>query len=149
MKKKIYLEDSNNQLNFVAKLPYAPSIPGYILVKKEFVDNIDATDSAVYPFRNFEDAVRLNVNNNAIMNEFFRMSVVVNFSPDLAIVGQTLQVNLAGYETTELHWMSGKWLVTGTEHYVKDSRYYTKYFLCRPALNNLPTSINPESLYKV
>jgi hypothetical protein len=148
-KKVIYVEDSLSQISFVANLPYQPAIPGYTLMKKEYVDNVKVTDVSIYPYRNFEDAVRLNVNNNGVMNEFFQVSVTVDFAPDLAVVGQTALLRIAGYETTKDHWMNGRWLVAGAEHFQKDGRYYSKYLLSRPALNSLPADVNPETLYKV
>jgi hypothetical protein len=148
LKKLIYVEDSATQISFAANLHYKPAIPGYTLLKKDYVDNVKVTEVSIYPFRNFEDAIRLNVNNNGVMNEFFQVSITVDFAADLATVGQTLTLKFAdATDTTKAHWLSGKWLIAGAEHFLKEGRYFTKYLVCRPALDVLPPSVTPESLY--
>jgi hypothetical protein len=151
-KKTLYAENPHPDvaLSFVAKLPYQPPIPGYTLMKKEFIDSVASTDAAVFPFRTFEDIVRLNTNNNAVMNEYFQLSVTVDFAADLATVGTPVQIKLAGADPTADHWMNGKWLVVAAEHSQhsdKGMRYYSKYLLSRPALDNLPMDIDPSTLY--
>jgi len=151
-KKVLYAEDTHPDVSrsFVAKLPYKSVIPGYTLMKKDFIDNIvSGTDATVFPFRSFEDVTRLNTNNNAVMNEYFEVSVSVDFAADVATVGSTVQLKLAGDNPTKEHWLNRKWLVIASEHsqHVDQLRYYSKYLLARPAIDRLPDSIDSAGLY--
>lgn len=149
--KRVYIENTDPKvgLSFVAKLPYYSNIPGYTLIKKDFIDSIalNGTEAVVYPFREFEDTLRLNANANASMNEFFQLSITVDFVPDIVQVGSTVQVNLAGIDDTKAHWMNGIWLVIASEHFLREGRYYSKYMIARPAISNLPSNIDAASLY--
>ena len=149
--KRVYVENTDPSvgLSFVAKLPYHSTIPGYTLMKNDFIQSValNGTDAAVYPFREFEDVLRLNINNNGIMNEFFQLSVTVDFVPDIVRVGSTVQVKLAGIDTTKDHWMNGTWLAIASEHFLREGRYYSKYMLARPAISSLPSNIDAASLY--
>ena len=150
--KRIYAENANPavRLSFVAQLPYKSSIPGYTLIKKDFIDSValNGTDAAIYPFREFEDVLRLNINNNSAMNEFFQLSITVDFSPDIVHAGSTVEVKLAGTDASKGHWMNGIWLVTASEHFLREGRYYSKYMIARPAIGSLPSSVDAASLYK-
>ena len=149
--KRVYVENTNPKvgLSFVAKLPYFSSIPGYTLMKKNFIEGLadNGTSASVFPFREFEDVLRLNANNNGAMNEFFKLSITVDFSPDVITAGSTVQVNLAGMDGTLPHWMNGIWLAITTEHFLSEGRYYSKYMLARPAIKTLPSDIDAASLY--
>lgn len=152
-KKHLYVENPHPDvgLSFVAELPYQSAIPGYTLMKDDFIQGITAgTDASVFPFRTFDDVLRLNTNSNGIMNEYFELSVSVDFAADLATVGSTVLVKLAGLNpAVEEHWMNGKWLVVASEHaqHSNEMRYYSKYLLARPAIDKLPTGIDAASLY--
>jgi hypothetical protein len=151
-KKILYAENPHPTvgLSFVAKLPYQSVIEGYTLMKKDFIDSIaTGTDASIFPFRTFEDIVRLNINNNGVMNEYFEVSVSVDFAADIATVGKTVTVKLAGADPTKGHWMNGKWLIIASEHsqHKDEMRYYSKYLLARPAIDNLPSGIDAASLY--
>lgn len=152
-KKKVYVEDPHPDVNlsFVVDLPYQSAIPGFTLMKKEFIDSITSgTDAAIFPFRTFDDVLRLNVNNNGNMNEYFEVSASVDFAADLATVGTTINLNLAnGVDPTRQHWLNGKWLVVASEHsqHADEMRYYSKYLLARPAVDGLPSGIDSSTLY--
>ena len=153
-KKILYVENPHPDvgLSYVARIPYSSSIPGFTLMKKDLIDNITVgTDAAIFPFRDFEDILRLNINNNAVMNEYFELSTTVDFAADLVTVGSTVQVKLAGTDSVESeHWMNGKWLVIASEHSQLENhmRYYSKYLLARPAIDKLPDTLDSASLYK-
>jgi len=151
-KKLLYVENPHPSvgLSFVAKLPYQSAIEGYTLMKDEFIQGITTgTDAAIFPFRTFDDILRLNTNNNGVMNEYFELSTTVDFAADVATVGTTVLVKLSGVDPTKGHWMNGKWLVVASEHsqHEDQQRYYSKYLLARPAIDNLPSSIDASSLY--
>ena len=151
-KKKVYVENPHPDVNltFVATTPYQSSIPGYTLMKKEFIDSIvGGTDGSIFPFRSFEDILGLNANNNSSMNEYFQVATTVDFAADLATVGTTVQLKLAGIDPEKDHWMNGKWLVVATEHFLKEGRYFSKYLLSRPAIDKLPENIDSASMYNI
>lgn len=147
-KKIVYVEDSSIHTNYIATIPYSSAIPGYTLMRKDYINNVKATSATIYPFRLFEDVVRLEANNSGIMNEFFAVSVVVDLVIDVATVGATVDLVLAGQTVNDAHWMSGKWLIMNTDHFQKGGKYYSRLLLARPAVSDLPSDLGSGYLYK-
>lgn len=153
IKKYLYVEEPVSQSTLRAQLSYQSAIPGYVLIKKDLVDKVTSasgvTEASIIPFRDFGDAIRVDVNDTAIMDEFFQIEVTTELSLDGATVGTPVELRLAGDPPSTKHWASGKWLVTDTEHFTKDDRYFTKLHLGRPAIDakSMPNNIDKDRLY--
>jgi len=153
LKKKLYVEDSDTQVSFRAGSNYKSPIPGYTLLKKGLISGIDATSSDIVPFRAFSDGVRLSVNRNSVMNEFFEIGLTTSLCMEVGSVGKTVDLRLLstqgmgdGEQTP--HWANGKWLITASEHFMKEGQTFSKLLLARPAIN-LPDELNPDDYYKL
>lgn len=151
-KKTIYVEAPEAKVTFGAEMWYMPSIPGKVLINKSYLQAIASGVSTVniLPFREFEDAVRLDVNSNSVMDEFFQIEIVTTLSLDVVNIGEPIKLKLAGAESRVDHWASGTWLVTRATHFSNDGNYYTKLALAKPAMDDTtvwPGTVDPSTLY--
>ena len=129
-KKTVYVESSSDRVTFLAQMPYYPSIPGYVLVQNSLIEDVSAASgsitSNILPFRDFEDAIRLDVNSNSIMDEFFQIKVTTTLAIDVVQVGSPIELRLMGEpyatDSKKTHWANGKWLVTRAKHFSIDGK---------------------------
>lgn len=149
IKKLMYVDDSESHLSYRILAAYHASLPGYSLLKKGFVDSTLALASEVYPFRSFADSVRLSLNRNSIMNEFFEISVTTTPCFEVGAVGYPAQLRLVESNPNRSHWANGKWLITQSEHGMRNGEKFSKLRLSRPAVDSLPGDLNAEEFYKL
>jgi hypothetical protein len=149
LKRKIYIENIADHVTFVANTYYHSVVPGYTLIRKDFVASIDTSEAVVFQHRNFEDALRLNSNILGVMNEFFEVSVTIPLAIDVAQVGKTAILFLMNSDPSQPHWANGKWVIVAAEHFEKDGVYFSKLLLAKPSIPGLPTAIeDPEKYLK-
>lgn len=149
-KKTILVDAPDIKTAFKAQMLYSSSIPGRVLLKQAYLDAMASGVAVVniLPFREFEDAIRLDVNSNSIMDKFFQIEVITTIAVDVAVVGMPIKLVLATNKGGDQHWASGKWLVTRAIHFALDGKYYSKLYLAKPALEKLPSNIKPEQLFQ-
>lgn len=148
-KKTILVDAPDIKTSFKAQMLYTSSIPGRVPLKQAYLDAMASGVAVVniLPFREFEDAIRLDVNSNSVMDKFFQIEVITTIAIDVAVVGFPVKLSLATNKAGDEHWASGKWLVTRAVHFTQDGKYYSKLFLAKPALESLPSSLKPEQLF--
>lgn len=149
LRKFIYIDDSESRVSYRVLTRYRASLPGYTLLKQGFVDSAIALSSEVHPFRPLSDGIRLAMNRNGVMNEFFEISVTTTTCFDVAAVGYPAELRLVESRPSHTHWADGKWLITQSEHGLTNGQTYSKLRLSRPAIDSLPDALNPEEFYKV
>lgn len=149
IKKLIYIDDSESKISYRMLAAYRSAIPGYTLLKRGFIESTSALASELHPFRSFSDGIRLALNRNSIMNEFFEVSVTTKPCFELAAVGYPVDLRLVLADADKAHWANGKWLITQSEHGYRGTEEYSKLRLSRPAIDNLPDRLDADEFYKV
>lgn len=149
IKKLIYVDDSESRISYRMLAAYHSALPGYTLLKRGFVDTTPALMSERHPFRSFSDSIRLALNRNSIMNEFFEVSVTTTPCFDLASVGYPVELRLVLSDMDKAHWANGKWLITQSEHGYQGTEGYSKLRLSRPAIDSLPDELDAGDFYRV
>jgi hypothetical protein len=149
LRKFMYVDDSEARVAYRALTQYKSAIPGYTLLKQGFVTSSIALASEAYQFRHPTDSMRLAINRDGIMNEFFEISITTTACFDIAAVGYPAELRLVEARPNQKHWADGKWLVTQSEHGVSSGQTYSKLRLSRPAITNLPNDLNPVEFFKV
>ena len=152
LKKTIYVEAPEAKVSFQAEMWYTPSIPGKVLINKSYLESISSGVSTVniLPFREFEDAVRVDVNSNSVMDEFFQIEIVTTLALDVVNVGEPINLKIAGADSGRDHWASGSWLVVRATHFSNDGNYYSKLALAKPSMSDStvwPGTVDPNALY--
>jgi hypothetical protein len=154
IKRWVQLENSADKITFRGLMPYIPPIKnGSILLRKSTIANVEGTDAANIPHRDFLDGLKWMVNDSRKMDSYFTATVVAPFNADLASVGYTVDWRIPSAEDpTTKHWLSGKWLVVSSRQVMNDkSNYFSILTLAKPAITddaeNFPDTLNPQDLY--
>lgn len=149
LRKLIYIDDSESRVSFRILTRYRASLPGYTLLKKGLIEGAVALSAETHPFRPMSDGIRLAMNRNGIMNEFFEISVTTTTCIDVAAVGYPAELRLVESRPNQQHWADGKWLITQSEHGLTNGQTYSKLRLSRPAIDALPDALDPQEFYRV
>ena len=146
--RKLYIEDSKSNVAFVAKMNYKAPTDDRLLLKTSLVKATPNFSSQRVPIRLFDDGIRLNITKNSKLNEFIEIVCITNMSVDEASVGDTINVKLfRGGTTPKSHWLNGKYLITGSEHYTMNGKAYSKLLLAMPSVK-VPLVLNPTEYYQ-
>jgi hypothetical protein len=118
---------------------------------------IGNTDSRTFINRSVDEAVSLNINANASLDQMFSVTIDVPNCVDLAPVGSAvhlLTVVPNGLDSTKTHWLTGKWVVSDNKHYSSGNNLaaFTTVTLCRPTFlfkKGKSTLIDEDIFYEV
>jgi len=143
----IMVEESKANVTFKGDLAYVTPIPGYTLIKKDYITSLVATSAVGIPHRLLEDAVRLVINHVGILNTFLTVTVTTTLILDVAMVGETIDLLLASTPEEPHHWMNGKWVIGQAEHFAAESQYFTQMLLMKPVID-APSAALAKVLFK-
>jgi hypothetical protein len=159
-RKEIYpnfvIEDVNMNYQFVmGKRDPGTKMPGenggYFPMLQPVKDRIQGTDIKIGKNNLVDDSISEMFADDQILNECFSMTITSTFTGQYGLPGMTAQVYIpkVTYEDEETgeemrvdHWAEGKWLISETEHFIKEDesphKVYTRTTLIRPTflINN-------------
>jgi hypothetical protein len=152
LRKLVYIEEPISKAKFRGTTAFASPIGGYTLILKQFAEGGLSgsiySGAVAYQHRNFDDALRLNINVAGVMNSFFELALTGPLMVDVAPVGSAIYAFLIDSDPSQPHWANGKWVVMAAEHFGHEGQFYSKLLLAKPSIatESLPKALD-ASLY--
>jgi len=143
----LLMEEPKAGIAFGGNFSYQTPIPGYTLLKNTYVTSLTNTSSYAIPHRVLDDGLRLLINQVGILNSFLEIKIVTTLIFDIALVGGVINLLLASTPEVATHWMNGKWLISGADHFLSQGQYFTQLTLIKPVIET-PTTDQQAALYK-
>ena len=114
--------------------------------------SINGTDAKLIHNRQLIDGLFLLFQTSKELDKMFSLNVVTYFNGHVITVGNTAEIFLAPVEMPngkKTHWMNGKWLITGVEHFMADNNprlIFTNTTIIRPSFIGTDTKTSLQSL---
>ncbi len=147
LKPTLLIEEAKAGVAFAGNLDYLTPIPGYTLVKKDYINSLTNTAAYSIPHRLLEDGLKLLINQLGILNAFLEVKITTTLILDVSLVGSPINILLASTPEVQNHWMNGKWVIAEAEHFLAEGQYFSQLTLIKPVIDS-PTDAQKLELFK-